>query len=350
MRICFVITKSEVGGAQKWVKDQIDILKEHGYECFICTSQEGWLTTNSQATATFTDERIEQRMSFGFLRKLNQFIRNNDIDLLVGNSANGGIYARLSGLLTSTACIYVSHGWSSVYNGGNLAFVYNWIEKLLAGISSKVLCVSGNDYQIANQTIGIAEDKLEVIVNKIFPIQIVAESKVSKENTRTTKLLFLGRLASPKLPLSLIKAVGNEHSIQLDLVGTGPNMDSIKKFICEEEIQNVNVRGEIKNFDEFNKYDLFCLISESEGLPLSAVEALSCGLPILISNVGGCPEVIEDNGYLTDNSPEDILKGIQLIQKNRERFSKNSRKLFAEKFDLSTNYGEYLNLYEKVLG
>jgi len=349
-KICFVITKSEVGGAQTWVKQQIDILDEAGYECFICTNREGWLTTNSRTADVLTDKRIVQRMSLGFLRGLNRFIKEHDIDLLVGNSANGGIYSRLSAFLSSRESIYVSHGWSSVYNGGKLAFAYNRIEKGLSKISSKVLCVSENDYHIARETIGIPDGELATIINKIYPVEPDAVNKVPNKNDRKiTKLLFLGRLAAPKLPMTLVKAVGNIPSIQLDIVGDGPDRDALVELIREEEMQNINVLGEVKNFNAFRDYDIFCLISKSEGLPLSAVEALSCGLPILISNVGGCPEVIENNGYLTDNSSEDILKGIRLIQENSKQFSDNSQKLFSKKFDLSTGYQQYLDLYQEVL-
>lgn len=347
MKILFVITKSEIGGAQKWVKEQIDILETYGHQCFLCTNQEGWLTQNLKSTNYLIDKRIEKRVSIAFTIKLRNFIKTNNISLIIGNSANGGIYSRLSAYKTGGKCIYVSHGWSSVYNGGKLTFVFNWIEKILSVITSKVLCVSSNDYQIAFQKIGINKKKLVVIPNKILPIQS-AISEINKHEKKSKRILFLGRLASPKNPIPLINAIANNSQYTLDIVGTGPNLNTINDFIQVNNIKNVNLLGEIKNFNSFKRYDIFSLISESEGLPISAVEALSAGLPILISNVGGCPEVINDNGYLTDNTPSDILKGLQIISDNYILFSQNSNKLFREKFDLSTNYMEYINLYENV--
>lgn len=348
MRVCFVITKSEVGGAQKWVKEQIDILTQQGTECFLCTNQNGWLTTNSKSSKNLTDIRIEKRMSLGLLLKLVRFVKDENIDLLIGSSANGGIYSRLAAFFSGKKSIYVTHGWSSVYNGGRLAFLFNWIENLLSTISAKILCVSANDYRIALEVIKIKEKKLVTIPNKIFgviPAELGKRSNLPK-NQDKIKILFLGRLAPPKSPIPLVQAIQNRSSYQLDIVGSGPDEHTIKQYIQDKGIQNVELKGEIKDFNSFNDYDLFCLISKSEGLPLSAVEALSCGLPILISNVGGCPEVINNNGYLTNNNPEDILKGIKLIEDNIGEFSENSLKLFAEKFDLSKNFREYINLYE----
>ena len=344
-KICFVITKSEVGGAQKWVKEQIDILHQHGYQCYLSTNSPGWLTQNSKGNY-HTDKRIEKRTSIGYLLSLRKYLTNNKIDLVIGNSANGGIYSRLVTIFSKRKCIYVSHGWSSVYNGGKLKFLFNWIEKMLSVISDKILCVSSNDYQIALHQIGISPKKLSVIPNKIFP---VSESNVlnTKKSNKFT-ILFLGRLAPPKSPIPIIEAIKDSEAFELDIVGSGPDYQHVEKYIKDKSINNARLLGEIKNFNTFSSYHIFCLISKSEGLPLSAVEALSCGLPILISNVGGCPELVNNNGYLTNNTPTDILKGLQLIEENYTTFCLNSKKLFAEKFDLSVNYKKYINLYENV--
>jgi glycosyltransferase involved in cell wall biosynthesis len=348
-KVLFIITKSEVGGAQKWVKEQIDILNENKYESYICTNKVDWLTKNSNYKKHLIDKRIEKRTSLTFLFSLIKFIKENDITILVGNSANGGIYSRLAAFITGKKNIYVSHGWSSIYNGGILTFFFNAVERTLSNLNSKVLCVSENDFRIALQEIRISPHKLITIPNKINAIKLANQqyNNINKKKN-IIKILFLGRLASPKNPIPLIKAIKNKAEYSLDIIGTGPQKSDIAIFLKKENIKNVKLKGEIKNFTKFNDYDIFCLISKSEGLPLSAIEALSCGLPILISNVGGCPELIDKNGYLTDNSPEDILKGITSIKQNCQEFAENSLTLFRKKFDLKENYQEYIELYENI--
>ncbi len=345
--ICFVITKSEVGGAQKWVKEQIEVLNNAGFTCFISTNQEGWLTERSKTEASLINKGIERRLSRKYLFNLVDFVKENEIDLIVGNSANGGIYTRLAAKLAKVKCIYVSHGWSSIYNGGKLAFVYNFVERILSRFTSKVLCVSQNDYDLALTKIKIKEDKLVVIPNKIFPVETEgAPEHVPTDNP--IKILFLGRISAPKLPFQLIKAVEGKENYRLDIVGGGPDFDSIKEYIKSHHVINVRLLGEIKDFVDFKNYAIFGLISASEGLPLSAVEALSCGLPILISDVGGCSEVIDNNGYLTNNDVEDIRRGLDMISEKIALYAENSVKLFSTKFDLSKNAHEYIDLYESV--
>lgn len=71
--------------------------------------------------------------------------------------------------------------------------------------------------------------------------------------------------------------------------------------------------GEINNFNDYLNYDIFILSSDSEGLPMSALEAASAGLPIILSNVGGCNELIitennNSNGFTFNNTVQDLEK------------------------------------------
>ena len=90
-------------------------------------------------------------------------------------------------------------------------------------------------------------------------------------------------------------------------------------------LKNVFLR-KVKDFQNFSDYDVFCLISDSEGLPLSAIEAMSCGLPLVLSNVGGCSELIKENGFLVDNSPEEIANKLKISIANKDVFGDNSEK------------------------
>ena len=86
----------------------------------------------------------------------------------------------LAAFFAKVPSCYISHGWSSVYNGGKLSGILNFIEKTLSIISNKVICVSDNDYRIAINKIGIAPAKLQVVKNAIFPI--TNEASPSKKN------------------------------------------------------------------------------------------------------------------------------------------------------------------------
>jgi glycosyltransferase involved in cell wall biosynthesis len=113
--------------------------------------------------------------------------------------------------------------------------------------------------------------------------------------------------------------------------------------------RNVIFHGEIDGFNYFQDYDIFSLISDSEGLPLSALEAMSSGMPIILSDVGGCFELIDENGILVKNDVNVIKEAIIQSITNKEMFSKNSIKLFDKMYNLEINKDIYIDYYKDVL-
>lgn len=346
-KILFIVTKSEVGGAQKYVKEQMEICKDTAY-VYLVTNKDGWLTEQVQPFAgdILCDNRIESRLSPGFVNALTGFIKKHDIDLVICNSANGGLYGRLAAFRCKIPSIYVSHGWSSVYNGGKLAFVLNKVEKWLANLGTKVLCVSDADYRVARQKIGIAPSKLVLLKNCIFP---VATQPALDYNGGKLKLLALARFAYPKRMDLLIDAVSDLDFIDLHIVGNGPDYPATETVLKEKNITNVFLHGEIKNFSDFNSYHAFILISESEGLPMSALEAMSAGLPLVLSNVGGCVELVENKELLVDNTTESISKALTHLRSGFSTYRNNAKHLFDEKFNLLEKAPFFLSLYYSLI-
>ncbi|RUM66228.1 MAG: glycosyl transferase family 1 [Sulfurospirillum sp.] len=339
-KILFIVTKSENGGAQRWVKEQIDILKDQ-FETHIVTDEEGWLIQNSDMDSYMTDERIKSIFSFAFLKRYADYLKKHKIDLVVSGTANAGVYGRLAKLFYDCPVIYVSHGWSSIYNGGKMKFVYVSVEKLLSKITESVLCVSDSDYERACKEIGINPSKIKFIKNKSLPI---GQKESFKLQNKRPKILNVARFKYPKRQDLLVEAA-RDIDADIYFVGDGPTRKE-----CEMNApSNVYFLGEINGFDDFANYDLFSLISDSEGLPLSAVEAMGVGLPLVLSDVGGCPELIDGNGVLVDNEVECIRSGIKSAISNYENCSKRSVEIFNSEFNLEKFKDMYINYYKEYL-
>ncbi|HFP0602102.1 TPA: glycosyltransferase, partial [Escherichia coli] len=108
--------------------------------------------------------------------------------------------------------------------------------------------------------------------------------------------------------------------------------------------------GEIKDFNNYDDYDAFILVSESEGLPMSAIEAGVTGLPLLLSDVGGCHELIGEyegkyNGVLFNNNINDISRAIDEVRNNYEQYCKVANKISCQ-FNLNSFKEDYIVLYE----
>lgn len=347
-KILFIITKGQTGGAQKFVCEQIEILSG-SYECYLSTNSRGWLSENTQEYVkdTLFDSGIEG-VSLSYLITLYKFIKKNKIDLVVCNSANGGLYGRIASFLSNTKSIYVTHGWSSVYNGGRFSFIFNFIETLLSFTTSSILCISQNDYLIAKNKIKIPDHKLHVINNATIPFLGDIAFPESPEKQKY-KLLTVARLSSPKRIDLLIDAVKEFQNVDLTVVGDGPDMSLLLNNVKSEKIKNVFFKGEVKSFQDFAHYDIFALISESEGLPMSAIEAMSVGMPLILSNVGGCPELIRDSGMLVENDIDDIKTGISGSILKFSEFSVNSYDYYQDQFNLLKNISLFKDYYQSVI-
>ncbi len=346
-KILFIITSSEIGGAQRFVKEQIEILYESNHECFLATNNIGWLSIilGNKLKNSFYSPSIK-KLSLLYIFNLCFFIKKNKIDLVVCNSANGGFYGRISAFIMNVKSIYISHGWSSIYNGGIYTLFYNKIEYILSLITTNIICISNNDLEKAINKIGIRKSKLTVISNSIFPLERI----IDKSNFKNSiKILTVCRLKYPKRVDLLIEAFTKLHNLHLTIIGDGPDKDMLLKKLQSHEYPNITMLGNVDGFDKFYNYDIFVLISESEGMPISALEAMSCGLGLVLSNVGGCPELVYNNGVLVNNSIDEIINGISICVEKIDFFKKNSISFFNTNFNLNTNKKIYIDYYNSFL-
>ena len=101
--------------------------------------------------------------------------------------------------------------------------------------------------------------------------------------------------------------------------------------------------------------DIFALVSDWEGFPMSTLEAMSMALPTVVSGVGGAGEAINDgdSGYIIPRGDEQALheKLLSLVDEpqNRKTMGHNARQLFEENFRLETMVDTTLSYYEEVL-
>lgn len=336
-KIVFIITKSEVGGAQTWVYEMYNLLSEE-YDIYLITSDVGWLTSKLPKDKIKVISSIKKMISIKASFEISTYLKRIDADVTISNSANAGLHSRIAKLFYKNRCIYVSHGWSCIYNGGKLKYIFCYIEKLLSYFTDSILCVSNKDYENAKNIIGISVKKLSTIQNRTSP-------KPAKKNiNQVKKFLFVGRLAFPKRPDLFIEASKFFPEYEFYLVGDGP----LSKNYLNNSQKNLFFLGEIKNFTSFKDYDVFILSSDSEGLPMSAIEAGSAGVPMLLSNVGGCSELIHhNNGIIFENNLESLLKAIQDIIENYNYYYNNSI-INKSVFDVNNSKKNYINLIEGI--
>lgn len=157
--------------------------------------------------------------------------------------------------------------------------------------------------------------------------------------------------------IKILDLVRKEIPAKLVLVGDGPDRSE-----CERLCRELNLCDHIKFLgkqnglvDILNASDLFLIPSQSESFGLAALEAMSCGLPVVSSSVGGLPELINHNetGFIAEiGDVERMAKyAIELFSNKRkyDLFSKASRERVINNFDKEIVIPEYENFYNKIL-
>src|SRR5262249_31760600 len=143
------------------------------------------------------------------------------------------------------------------------------------------------------------------------------------------------------------------RNVHLDLVGDGPAEAEIRTLAAELGIEHrVRFLGRRNDVAAvLARAQVFALCSRSEGFPLSTLEAMRAGLPVVVSNVGGAPEAVLDglSGFVVaDNSVPgwcDRLRKLASDPALRSRMGVQARTLYEERFAFERMYAETATVY-----
>jgi len=157
--------------------------------------------------------------------------------------------------------------------------------------------------------------------------------------------------------IRILEKVRKEVPVKLLLVGDGPDRSDCERLARELDVQKeVMFLGKQDALHEIlGVADLFLMPSQSESFGLSALEAMSCGVPVVSSSVGGLPELINhaDTGFIAEiGDVERMAKYvIDLLtnEKKYKQFSKNSRDRAVLNFEKKIIVPKYIEYYEKIL-
>jgi sugar transferase (PEP-CTERM/EpsH1 system associated) len=156
---------------------------------------------------------------------------------------------------------------------------------------------------------------------------------------------------------TLERVVRQRPNARLVLVGEGPERGKIEELTRQAGLENhVRLLGLRKDVSRLlYATDVFLLTSISEGIPLTLIEAMAAGLPVVATRVGGVGEVIEDGstGLLAasgdDTALAERISQLAGDQERRLRMGECGRQRAATIFAESRMHGEYHRLYENML-
>jgi len=270
--------------------------------------------------------------------------RIDGIDIIHLHSSKAGFLGRIVSFLLgkSKKTIYTPHAISFLRLdvSPKKRKIFIAMEKFASFFGGKIVACSQSEKEAIEEQ-GIKN--VTFINNGIKPLQI--EKKVNTSDKIT--IISVGRLSiqkNPKLFNDIALEFIDNLNIQFIWCGDG-------ELKSELTSPNIKCTGWIER-KELESYlasaDIYLSTSLWEGLPLSVLEAMSIGLPVVLSDCVGNKDLVEDNGFLYSKKNEacNILK--DLIKNNKKIifYSDKSKKIFLRKFELKLMQKQYYFLYK----
>jgi glycosyltransferase involved in cell wall biosynthesis len=360
-RILILITLAEIGGAQTYVAQLLPALAER-FEVVVAAYGPGPLVDAARdAGARYVSLRQVRRdlhpgRDLLGLLELIALLRRERPDLIHVNSSKAAALGRVAALVAGPrARVFTVHGWAFKAYAGRTAALYRWADRLLAPLTTVTICVSETERAAGLRARTCRAERTVVIPNAID----VASAPRAALDGDPPRIVTVGRLAAPKDPLTLVRTLPalGDRRYSLAFVGGGRDQPQV-----EEELRAQGLGDRVALLGERHDVpallagaDLFVLASRSEGAPLSILEAMAAGLPVVASDVGGVAELVDDGttGLLVPaGEPAALARALARLLDDRalrERMGAAGRARARDRFDLPELRDAHLELYARVL-
>lgn len=378
IKILYCITKSNWGGAQKYVYDLATSLPKDSYEVAVVLGGEGTLAEKLRLSGirTISIENLSRNISFlkdlSVLFKLIKIFRKERPDIIHLNSSKMGQLGTLAGRVARVPkIIFTGHGWAFNEDRSKLQKKIIYLLHLLTiALAHQTIAVSeqtknqiakGNSYSHKIITIrnGLAE------IN--FFDRAIARKKIQAKlpfDFEVKDRLWLGTISELHKNKGLKYLIEAIHLLDVAaddrsslpmviIIGDGEKREKLEQRITRYNLEDtIFLVGRIDEAERYLKaFDIFTLTSITEALPYVILEAGQAGLPIIASGVGGIPEIINDmeNGILVrPKEPEEIVKAINFLLEKPDKmklFGQNIEKKIRADFSKETMVKKTMELY-----
>lgn len=365
MRIVYVITRAdEVGGAQVHVRDLATAVRAAGHEVTVLAGSTGVLAEQLARqglplrVAPDLVRPIAPRRDLAALRQLHALLEESRPDLVTVHSSKAGWLGRVAARRRRLPVIFTAHGWAFTEGVPRAqGALYGLAERLAAPLADHIITVSEYDRALALERRIAPPHKITCIHNGVHDISLSLPGAGARA-PGPVRILMLGRFSAQKDHPGLLRALAGlpPGSWVLDLAGEGPDQARIAGLAAELKIAPyVHVLGPRDDVaDLLRRSDIYALISHWEGLPYSILEAMSAGLPVVASDVGGVREAVLDgvSGILVPRGDGAALRaalaGLIGDPAHRERLGTAGRRRYETAFRFETMLARTIDLYERV--
>ena len=362
MNLLYVITRGDsIGGAQVHVRDLASRITAIGHTVTVVTGVAGPLTEQLQ------DAGIETRICAGMLREISPrrdlaavralvaIMRELKPDLVSMHSSKAGIVGRLAASRAELPAIFTAHGWA--FTGGvpqPKRTIYRLVERATERLARRIICVSEHDRRIGIEA-GMSPDRIVTIHNGMPDIDPALHADPGRAGT--IRLAMTARFDRQKDHETLLRALTTLPGVHLDLIGDGPGRAATEALAAQLGLADrVHTLGQRHNVAAvLAKAHVFVLSSRWEGFPRSTLEAMRAGLPVVVSNVGGAAEAVDEGrtGFVVQpGDREELAERLRELVRDddlRGRMGAAGRARFEVDFTFDRMFVKTVAVYEAAI-
>lgn len=333
MKVLYLITKSNWGGAQRYVYDLATSFSAKGVECIVAFGGEGALSEKLKASRIPTislkslTRDISFRKEFAVVKEIASVIKKERPNVIHLNSSKAaGIGAFLGRLYRVPLIVVTMHGApfreDRRFLTKKLIYLFTWLTCLFA---HKIITVSKQDehdigsmffvkHKVTTVYLGLTyEPKMARTVPKGREVRIVTVGELTKNKGYFYGLHAIDVLRQKRVPFTYT------------IIGEGEERAKLEEFIAMKRLgSHVTFLGYQDARSLLHEYDLYLLPSVKEGLPYILLEAGKVSLPVVASITGGVPEIIrhEETGLLVPPKDSNALAHSLEILINDRKYAK----------------------------
>ncbi len=375
--VMVVITRGEAGGAQSHVRDLCQALQGRVQFTVVIGGPVEESVLGHELTAMGITvcpmpdmvESLNPLKLWPAVKQLTELIHTHQPDIVHGHSAIGGLVSRVAAHRAHVPAIYTVHGFGfkpevPVVRRTAAALA----EHMMARWTAHMICVSKYERELA-YNLAIEHERIHVIPNGIArlpaPELVQADGDTATHSTSAPahastapRLIMVARTKAPKrhdLLLQALAKVRNTlgYELPVTLAGDGPLTVALQAQAKALNLKLVTWAGDVSNVSELlAQHDVFVLLSDHEGMPITVLEAMRAGLCILASNLPGIREQIStyQDGVLATNTADAVAEKLLQLARDphmRKRLGKSAQQRFADSFAAETMAERVLQVYRQ---
>jgi glycosyltransferase involved in cell wall biosynthesis len=340
-KILFVITHLELGGAQKQLLSLIQGLDNNIYDLSLVAGDYGFLRGDFNSI-----KKIKLVLLKSLTRKIHPwwdlisffkiyfFIKKNHFDIVHLHSPKASFLGRWAAFLAGVdKIVYTVHGWPFHRFMNKFHFwCFLWLEKLTALITDVIITVSREDYRTGVEYNIASSNKLKLVHYGIDLKRFKGIYQYRRVHSSFSNIFTVSSFKPQKgvfYFIALAQALIKEKPwLKFFILGNGPLYLKVKRYLADKGLQNkIILTGWQKDITVTQKKAfLFVLTSLWEGLPVSVIESVIAGVPVVVTDTGGIHDIV-------NNKQQGLIVGC-----------KQQQELFAAVTNILNNYQHWYKI------